>query len=272
MKRAAGLLRNCSCKPRLVRFMQSESAELALRGCKVLHLDNHVMAIGKPAGMPSCPDGSRDPDALSCSKDFLKQHFNKPGRVFLGLVHRLDRPTSGVMVFARTSKAASRLSKSFRERDTKKVYAALVRGCVSQGGSLEDYIRKEHGRVSVTSSSSEGVGVAQLDYSPIFYCDRHKLTLLRVDLHTGRKHQIRAQLANIGHPIVGDVKSRLFFCFLCASLTHTVNRYGGKLNMWNEDARGVVGEIGLHAHYLAVPHPVSDLFESRRTNNHMYST
>uniref|UniRef100_A0A7S3YGV0 Pseudouridylate synthase RPUSD4, mitochondrial n=1 Tax=Lotharella globosa TaxID=91324 RepID=A0A7S3YGV0_9EUKA len=215
----------------------------ALRGCTVLHLDNHVLAIAKPAGMPSCPDDTRDPDALTCCKDFLKERFDKPGRVFLGLVHRLDRPASGVMVFARTSKAASRLSESVRERNTKKVYAALVRGCLSEGGNLEDYIRKEQNRVYVTSTRSQGTKLAQLDYKPMFYCERNQLTLLQVHLHTGRKHQIRAQLAQFGHPIVGDTK------------------YGGRHNLWagaSPDDRGIVSQIALHAHRLEIPHPIRD--------------
>lgn len=173
----------------------------------VLYEDNHLLVVIKPPGIPSQEDESGDPDMLTLLKQDLKQRYNKPGNVFLGLVHRLDRPVGGVMLFAKTSKAASRLSESVRSRSFDKTYAAVVYGRPPQASArLKHYVLKDSrtNTVACTLSSVPGSKEALLDYDTIAATER--LSLVAVKLHTGRPHQIRVQMAAIGCPLVGDQK------------------------------------------------------------------
>lgn len=173
----------------------------------VLYEDNHVLIVVKPPGIPSQEDETGDPDMLTLLKLDLKERHNKPGNVFLGLVHRLDRPVGGVMIFAKTSKAASRLSESIRSRSFGKTYVCVVYGCPDkQNALLKHYIRKDNKRnqVTVFNQPAAEAKEAVLAYKVIAATERH--SLLAVDLHTGRPHQIRAQLAHVGCPLVGDMK------------------------------------------------------------------
>ena len=170
----------------------------------VLYEDNHIIVVEKPVNIPAQADSSGDSDMLTLIKSYIKQKYNKPGDVFLGLVHRLDRPVGGVMVFARTSKAASRLAPQFASHKAKKRYAAIVTGSPKAYAKLEDYIRKDESTLSavICSPSAPGAKNAALEYYRL--TERGGLTLLDVSLFTGRHHQIRAQLANAGYPIWGD--------------------------------------------------------------------
>lgn len=165
-------------------------------------------------------------------KEWIKKEFNKPGEVFLGLVHRLDRPVSGVVVFARTSKGASRLSEQFRNKTTKKAYRAIVEGKPdSEQASLTHYLRKEKSlKATVFPRPTPNAKEALLDYKVIETLEDR--SLLEIDLHTGRFHQIRAQLAFIGHPIVGD------------------NKYGASTHLSEN-------QIALYAHRLTFHHPIN---------------
>lgn len=169
----------------------------------VLYEDNHVLAVEKPANMPVQADSSGDNDLLTLLKGYIKDKYNKPGEVYLGLVHRLDRPVGGVMVFARTSKAASRLSPQFGGNGAKKSYLAVAEGR-APGGALTDYILKDEktGSSALVPEGTPGAKPARLEYFPLAY--RNGKTLVRVELHTGRHHQIRVQLAGAGFPLWGD--------------------------------------------------------------------
>jgi len=150
-------------------------------------------------------DISRETSLMDMVKDYIKKKYNKPGKVFVGMVHRLDRPVSGVVLFARTSKSASRLSEQWRQRSITKIYWALVHGKMPlPSGRLISYLKKRRQRVSLTDSEHKRAQEAALSYRTLFV--RGDMSLLEVNLHTGRKHQIRAQLAAEGCPIVGDVK------------------------------------------------------------------
>lgn len=175
---------------------------------EVLHLDNHLFVINKPAGLLSQGDETGDPDVVTIGKQYLKERFDKPGRVFLGLVHRLDRPASGVMVLARTSKSASRLAQQFRDRAPRKTYLALVEGHVASDARLEDFLLKEDRHVRVVPESHEGAKYAALSYAVggRGSWKGRPVSLLEIQLETGRAHQIRVQLASHGHPIVGDFR------------------------------------------------------------------
>lgn len=175
-------------------------------GIKILYEDNHVIVCIKPAGVLSQSDGSGSPDMLTILKRYIKEKYEKPGEVYLGLVHRLDRPVSGVMVFARTSKAASRLSEQIRTRKVEKLYRCVVNGVLEGSGRLENYISKDEDRNIVTVSDSEkpGYKASYLDYRAVDTKDG--LTLTEIRLGTGRSHQIRAQMAHNGYPLVGDQK------------------------------------------------------------------
>ena len=175
-------------------------------GIKILYEDNHVIVCIKPAGVLSQSDGSGSPDMLTILKRYIKEKYEKPGDVYLGLVHRLDRPVSGVMVFARTSKAASRLSEQIRTRKVEKLYRCVVNGVLEGSGRLENYISKDEDRNIVTVSDSEkpGYKASYLDYRAVDTKDG--LTLTEIRLGTGRSHQIRAQMAHNGYPLVGDQK------------------------------------------------------------------
>ncbi|MBR1905130.1 MAG: RluA family pseudouridine synthase [Clostridiales bacterium] len=175
-------------------------------GIKILYEDNHVIVCIKPAGVLSQSDGSGAPDMLTILKRYIKEKYGKPGEVYLGLVHRLDRPVSGVMVFARTSKAASRLSEQIRTRKVEKLYRCVVNGVLEGSGRLENYISKDEDRNIVTVSDSEkpGYKASYLDYRAI--ATKDGLTLTEIRLGTGRSHQIRAQMAHNGYPLVGDQK------------------------------------------------------------------
>jgi RluA family pseudouridine synthase len=168
----------------------------------VLYVDNHLLAVCKPAGMLTQGDRTGDTSLLELCRTYVKQHFNKPGNVFLGLVHRLDRPVSGVVVLARTSKAAARLSAQFRARQVEKTYWALVEGEIPAEGSLVDCI----GRRGVTSHiAKETPGVrAELHFTRLGY--RQGISWVEINLGTGRHHQIRVQFAHYGYPIVGDLR------------------------------------------------------------------
>ncbi len=175
-------------------------------GVKILYEDNHIIVAVKPSGVLSQSDGSKAPDMLTILKAYIKEKYQKPGDVYLGLVHRLDRPVSGVMVFARTSKAASRLSEQIRQRKVDKIYRCVVDGILEGEGRLENYISKDEARNIVTVSDTEkpGYKASYLDYRAVDSKDG--MTLAEVRLGTGRSHQIRVQMAHSGHPLIGDRK------------------------------------------------------------------
>lgn len=198
---------------------------------EVLYEDNHILVVNKPAGLLTQPSGtSQDSLELQC-KQWIKEKYNKPGNVFLHAVHRLDRPVSGIVLFARTSKALSRLNDSIRSKDAHKVYLALVNGCPSPNeGGLEHYlVHDDHHAMVVSKDHPEGK-IARLHYKVIER--KGDKSLLEIVLETGRYHQIRQQLAAIGCPIVGDVK------------------YGSKTNLPD-------GAIALMHYKLEIKHPVS---------------
>lgn len=174
---------------------------------KIIFEDNHLLVVEKPPNMLSQSDDTGDPDLLTILKEDLKQRYNKPGEAFLGLVHRLDRPAGGVMVFAKTSKSASRLSEQIRNGSFKKTYLAVVNGIPEQlSGTLEHYLEKDgkSNTVKVVSPLSGGGKKALLDYKVLE--SREGLSLVRINLHTGRPHQIRVQFSSIGHSLYGDKK------------------------------------------------------------------
>lgn len=173
----------------------------------ILFEDNHIIIVEKPVNIPVQADESGDVDLLTLLKQDIKERYNKPGNVFMGLVHRLDRPVGGVMVFAKTSKAASRLSEHIRTMAFKKTYIAVVNGePENKTGTLKDFLIKDKNKniSRITSQSEEGAKEAVLDYSVL--SGRDSLSLVKINLHTGRSHQIRVQFAGIGHPLYGDQK------------------------------------------------------------------
>jgi 23S rRNA pseudouridine1911/1915/1917 synthase len=198
----------------------------------VLFEDNHCLAVDKPAGLLTMGDSSGQPTLVDAARDYLKRKYNKPGNVFVGVVHRLDRPVSGVVLFARTSKGASRLSEQFRLRTVEKTYHALVEGNVSPSdGILRDRLVKDRARnvVAVVDEDDDDGQDCVLAYRRLRKSGR--LTLVEIRPETGRSHQIRVQLSNHGWPIAGDKK------------------YGSKIQ--------VDGFIGLHAATLTFQHPTS---------------
>jgi len=172
---------------------------------KVLYEDNHLIAVFKPAGVLVQPDISKKTCLMDEVKEYLKKKYNKKGKVFLGLLHRIDQPVSGVVLFAKTSKAASRLSEQFRNNEIEKIYQAAVMGKVEKKqGVLINYIIKDEEKKKAIISDKENGKRAELNYKVISSNDKY--SFLEIKIKTGRFHQIRAQLSLIGHPIVGDVK------------------------------------------------------------------
>ena len=170
----------------------------------VLYEDNHIIVVVKEANIPTQKDSSNDMDMLSIVKQYIKGKYHKPGNVYLGLVHRLDRPVGGIMIFARTSKAASRLSEEVRNHTFKKTYLAVVNGILKEKNKeLINYISKDKNNNSVITSEKNGK-IAKLKYSVIEEIKEKNLSLLKIYLETGRHHQIRVQLSNISHPLYGD--------------------------------------------------------------------
>lgn len=176
---------------------------------KVIYEDNHIIVVEKPANIPSQGDKTGDLDMLTIIKAYLKEKYNKPGNVYLGLVHRLDRPVGGVMVFAKTSKAAARLSEQVREKVFKKKYLVIVNGKFEEKkGTLKDYLLKNErlNKSRVVEEGTKNSKYAELDYEVLKYDKEQNLSLLKINLHTGRHHQIRVQLSNRNHSIYGDAK------------------------------------------------------------------
>jgi len=208
---------------------------------KMLHVvfeDNHVLVVKKFIGVPSQLDESEDPDMVSIVKEYIKVKYDKPGNVYLGLIHRLDRMVGGLMVFAKTSKAASRLSKMVQDNEFEKKYYAVVNGKMkkeSKFTKVEDYLVKDE------STRMSKVDKRKGKYSSLEYISKgsfsfqgQEYSLLDIALETGRHHQIRVQMANIGHPLYGDVK------------------YGQAVNQ--------VGQVlGLWAYQLSFPHPITQM-------------
>ncbi len=194
----------------------------------ILYEDNHIIVVEKPVNVPSQEDKTGDKDMLTFVKDYIKQKYQKVGNVYVGLVHRLDRPVGGIMVFAKTSKAASRLSESIRTKDFQKTYLAVVNdGCLKSEAVLEDYLYKNEAlnKSMVVSKEKKGAKLARLRYQiietieksiimePDAAIDRYaktiqkgKLSLVKIHLETGRHHQIRVQFANSGNSLYGDQK------------------------------------------------------------------
>ncbi len=199
---------------------------------KVLYEDNHIIVVIKPYNIPSQSDKTNDIDMLSLVKEYIKEKYQKPGNVYVGLVHRLDRPVGGIMVFAKTSKAASRLSESIRNKSFSKTYLAVVNGKFEkQNGVLENYLWKDEAlnMSKVVSKDKKGAKLARLTYEVL--AEKNDLSLVKINLETGRHHQIRVQFSNAGHSLYGDQK------------------YG----------KGSMGkQIALWAYRLEFKHPVKD--------------
>ena len=173
----------------------------------VVYEDNHIIVVIKPQNIPTQEDESKDKDLLTMVKEYIKEKENKPGNVFVGLVHRLDRPTGGLMVFAKTSKAASRLTQEIHTGDFKKKYLAVVLSKPKEKrGKLVNYLLKNPrtNTVSVVPILTTNAKKAELDYEVLD--EKEKVSLVEVNLQTGRSHQIRVQMKNIGCPVYGDVK------------------------------------------------------------------
>ena len=169
----------------------------------VIYEDNHLLVLRKPAGVLVQGDRTGDISLLAMAKEYIKEKYQKPGEVYLGLVHRLDRPVSGVVVLARTSKAASRLSEQFKKREIRKIYWALVEGKVPETGIFHDQVRRGGHRSRVLEDTEEGQS-ARLNYRLCKYTGG--ISWVEIDLGTGRHHQIRAQFAHRGFPLLGDFR------------------------------------------------------------------
>ena len=205
-----------------------------------IYEDNHIIVALKPPNIPTQRDITNDISFFDNIRDYIKIKYNKKGNIFLGIVHRLDRPVSGIMVFAKTSKAASRLSESIRNRKFEKTYYTVVNGILSEkNGCLENYIIKKTNKMGniaqVVFENTKKSKIAKLKY----YVEKENiiknLSLIRVELETGRFHQIRVQLSNIGHTIYGDRK------------------YGNYIK-YNRD----YVPLALFAKSLRFPHPTKD--------------
>ncbi|MBE5805794.1 MAG: RluA family pseudouridine synthase [Clostridiales bacterium] len=199
----------------------------------VLFEDNHIIVVEKLVNVPSQGDKTGDIDMLTIIKDYLKEKYNKPGNVYVGLIHRLDRPVGGVMVFAKTSKAAARLSEQVRVKEFKKKYLVVVNGEFKETeGIFEDYLLKnERNNMSkVVEENTKNAKYSKLEYEVLKYNNEINLSVVRVDLHTGRHHQIRVQFSSRNHSIYGDQK------------------YGG---------RGHGKQIALWAYSLSFRHPIT---------------
>ncbi len=197
-----------------------------MNNLKVLYEDNHIIVVVKPENILSQGDNTGDISMIEIVKDYIKEKYNKPGNVYLGLVHRLDRPVGGIMVFARTSNAASRLTKSFSEHKITKKYLAIIHGRMEKEGKLVDYIEKTNKGDAIISENGKK---AVLTYEELEYDKTNDCSLLSVNLETGRHHQIRIQFASRGHYLLGD------------------QRYGA------EDRE----QICLFCYYLSFEHPVT---------------
>lgn len=204
-----------------------------MKKLNVIYEDNHIIVVEKPPNIPSQADKTEDIDMLTIIKGYIKEKYNKPGNVYIGLIHRLDRPVGGIMIFAKTSKSASRLSEQVRNKDFEKEYLAVVDGKFEKIiGTLEDYLYKDQrNNISkVVNKEKKNSKFAKLDYEVLKYNEIKNLSLVRIKLYTGRHHQIRLQLANFGHSIYGDQK------------------YG---------TRGRGKQIALWAYKLKILHPVT---------------
>ena len=168
----------------------------------IIYEDNHLLVVEKPINIPVQEDSSKDKDFLTMLKDFIKERDNKPGNVYLGLVHRLDRPVGGIMVFAKTSKAASRLSEQVRNHTFKKVYYAVLEGKTKEKDTLIDKLLKDtkNNIVKVDKNGKEAI----LDYQLLDY--KNNYSLVKINLKTGRSHQIRVQFSSRSLPLYGDQK------------------------------------------------------------------
>ena len=168
----------------------------------IVYEDNHLLVVEKPINIPTQEDNTKDKDLLTILKEYIKEKYNKPGNVYLGLVHRLDRPVGGIMVFARTSKAASRLSEQVRNKIFKKTYNAVVIGNINKEGKLKDYLLKDEKKniVKVDKNGKEAIlNFKKLDF-------KNNMSLVEINLETGRSHQIRVQMSHYGYPLFGDQK------------------------------------------------------------------
>ncbi|WP_034888023.1 RluA family pseudouridine synthase [Gillisia sp. Hel_I_29] len=215
--------------------MKSDKILSTPKNLQVLHEDNHIIIVNKRPGDIVQGDKTGDTPLSEVVKEFIKRKYNKPGAVYLGVVHRLDRPTSGIVMFAKTSKALPRLNKLFKDKEAKKTYWAVVKNMPPQEqGTLVHYMKrnqkqnKSFAHIKEVPESKKAI----LDYKILQKLDNYYL--LEIDLHTGRHHQIRSQLSSIGCPIKGDLK------------------YG--FDRSNKDA-----SIHLHARKLTFEHPVKNI-------------
>ena len=193
----------------------------------ILYEDNHIIVVIKPINILSQADSTNDLDMLTLLKSYIKEKYHKPGNVYLGLVHRLDKPTSGIMVFARTSNAARRLSEQIKNHQFKKSYLAVIKGNIENNNTFTDYLEKIETKSYI--STKEKGKYAELSFTKLDYNEKEKLSLVKIDLLTGRNHQIRLQFSSRGYPLYGD------------------NKYGKDLNK----------NLGLYAYKLEFSHPTT---------------
>lgn len=200
---------------------------------KVIYEDNHLLVVEKPVNILSQGDDTNDKDMVNLLKQYVKEKYNKPGNVYIGLIHRLDRPVGGAMVFAKTSKAASRLSEQVRNKTFKKTYRAIIHGNMNKPEDiLKDYLykNKKTNMVSVVNKNHKEAKNAELSYKTL---DRKNgFSLVEIDLKTGRSHQIRVQFASRKHPLFGD------------------QRYG-------QDVNKVGQQISLLSYKIEIEHPTT---------------